>query len=293
MRNRGGFTIVETLMVLGVTSVLFVAVIGSLTDRQNRVQFSQGMRDINSSISDVLNDVTTGFFPTTPGMTCTAGTGSDNPAPQLGYNASTGDTTGARKDCVFAGKVIQIGTNTSASSGFIYSMTGRRLTYNSSGSSSDVANFTELKPVVVDSNNFDNITSDPGISAIDATTTFSLPYGIRIVRTDGGDGGRAIGVFYKDFRGVSLNGQSSSGVTQVAVADVVSSTVGPSFMTQANVINAADTLLATKFLSGSSKLTLCFKSDATGQTATITIGDGIQGNLQLDYEVNLSGVLCD
>lgn len=293
MRNRGGFTIVETLMALGVASVIFVVVIGSITDRQNRIQFSQGMRDINSNISDVLNDVTTGFFPTTPGMTCLAG--SNNDAPLLGYDASTGDTTGARKDCVFAGKVIQIGTDTSASLGFVYSMAGRRLTYNGANSS-DVASFSELKPIVIDSKNTDNITVPlpAGISNIDATISLSLPYGIRIVRSDGSDGGRAIGVFYKDFRGVSLNSQASSGVTLVAVADVVSATSGPSSMTQTNVIAAADdtTALVAKFLSGSATLTLCFKSGTTNQTATITIGDGIQGSLRLDYDVDLSGVLC-
>lgn len=290
MRNRGGFTIVESLLALGVTAVLFVAVIGTISGRQSKIQFSQGMRDLSSSISDVLNDVATGYFPTISGLTCVAG--SDNAAPQLGYDASIGDTTGTRKDCVFAGKVIQIGTESSASAGFIYSMTGRRLTYNGA-SSSDVASFLELKPVVVDSKNTDNV-AGPGISNIDATVGLTLPYGIRIVRSDGSDGGRAIGAFYKNFRGVSLNGQSSSGVTSVAIANVASATAGPSSMTQANIISAADdtTSLNSRFLSGSSTIVLCFKSDATNKTATITIGDGIQGSLRLDYEVDLSGVLC-
>lgn len=291
MRNRGGFTIIETLMVLGITSILFIAVIGSITDRQNRIQFSQGMRDISSTLADVMNDVTTGFFPTTPGLTCTAG--ATNAAPQLGYDASQGDTTGARKDCVFAGKVVQIGTDTSASSGFVYSMAGRRLTYDVVNSS-DVTNFLELKPVVIDSKNTDNVTASAGISNIDATSTFNLPYGIRIVRSDGSDGGRAVGIFYKDFRGVSLNGQSSSGVTSVAVADVTSAAGGVSAMSQTNVISAADNtaVINDKFLSGSGTITLCFKSDATNQTATITIGNGISGNQRLDYEVDLSGITC-
>lgn len=290
MRNRGGFTIVETLIVLGVTSVLFVAVIGSITGRQNRIQFSQGMRDVSSSITDIFNDVSTGYFPTIPGLKCVAG--SDNTAPQLSYDASLGDATGERQDCVFAGKVIQIGTDTSASTGFVYSMTGRRLTYNGVNAS-DVASFTELKPVVVDPINTDNV-SGPGISNISATTSLNLPYGIRIVRSDGSDGGRAVGVFYKNFRGVSLNGQSSSGVTSVSIADVASATAGPSSMAQTSVINAADdtSTLNSKFLSGSGTIVLCFKGDATNQTATITIGDGIQGNLRLDYNVDLSGVTC-
>ncbi len=289
MGNRGGFTIIETMMVLGVTAVIFVAVIGSITDRQNRIQFSQGMQDINSSISDIMNDVNTGYFPTTPGLTCVAG--SNNAAPQLSYDASLGDTTGARKDCLFVGKIIQIGTNNSASDGFVYSMAGRRLNYNGP-SSSDVANFLELKPVVIDSKNTDNVTIVPGISNIDATTSLTLPAGIRIVRSDGSDGGRAVGLFYKNFRGVSLNGQSSSGVTSVAVADVWSVMSG--IMTQANVIAAADDTLTlnNKFLTGSTTVVLCFKSDATNQTATITIGDGIQGSLRLDYNVDLSGVSC-
>ncbi|MDO8335539.1 MAG: type II secretion system protein, partial [Candidatus Saccharibacteria bacterium] len=201
MRNRGGFTIVETLMVMAVTTVIFVAALGSISDRQNRIQFSQGMREITSNISDILNDVSTGYFPTILGLTCTAGADTSNPAPVLGYNASIGDTTGAKKDCVFAGKVIQIGTDTSASAGFVYSMAGRRLTY-SSGGSSDVASFAELKPVVVDSKNTNNTTNDPEIAKIDATSSLDLPYGIRIVQSDHNDGGRVIGVFYKDFRGV-------------------------------------------------------------------------------------------
>lgn len=278
MSNRGGFTIVETLMVLAVTSVMFVVVIGSMTGRQNRIQFSQGMRDISANISDIMNDVSTGYFPTTPGLTCTAGTGSDNPAPQLGYDASTGDTTGARKDCVFAGKVIQIGTDNSASAGYVYSMVGRRLFYDSGGNPSDVSRFLDLKPVVADL----------------ATTELSLPYGIRIVRSDGSDGGRAIGVFYKNFRGVSLNGQTSSGVTSVSVASVTSALTGTSMMSQSNVITAANNTVAVdgKFLSGSSTLTLCFKSDDANQTATITMGDGISGNQRIDFDVNLSGVTC-
>lgn len=280
-------------MVLGVTSVVFVAVMSSITDRQNRIEFSQGMQDISSNISDIMNDVSTGYFPTTPGLTCVAG--SNNAAPQLGYDASTGDTTGARKDCLFAGKVLQIGTNTSASSGFVYSMAGRRLTYNGPNSS-DVASFLELKPVVIDSKNTNNVTIGPGIANIDATSDFTLPYGIRIVRSDGTDGGRAVGLFYKNFRGVSLNGQSSSGVTSVSVADVVSATTGSLSMTQANVIASADdaATVNSKFLSGSATIVLCFKSDATNQTATITIGDGISGSQMLDFDVDLSGsgVLC-
>jgi len=290
MRNRGGFTIVETLMVLGVTTVIFVSAIGSISDRQNRIQFSQGMRDITSTISDILNDVSTGYFPTTPGLTCTAAANATNPAPVFGYNASIGDTTGAKKDCVFAGKVIQIGTDTSASTGFVYSMAGRRLTYSTAGSS-DVQSFTELKPVVIDSKNANNITADPNIAKIDTTGGLSLPYGIRIVQQDGSDGGRAIGVFYKDFRGVSLNGQSSSGVTSVAIAKVTSATAGPASMSQTNVINAADAVLANQFI-GTGNVVLCFKSGTTDQTATITIGDGIQGSLRLDYEVPLGGVAC-
>lgn len=291
MNNRGGFTIVETLIVLAVTSVIFVSALGSISDRQNRIQFSQGMREINANISDILNDVSTGYFPTVTGLTCVAD--ASNAAPMLGYNAGSGDTTGAKKDCVFAGKVIQIGTDTSASDGFVYSMAGRRLTYGG-GSSSDVASFSELKPVVVDSKNLDNITSDPGISGIDATTGLTLPYGIRIVRSDHSDGGRAIGIFYKNFRGASLNGQSSSGVTSVAVASVISANPDTSKMSQSSVIAAADdtTALAGQFLSGGETVVLCFKSGTTNQTATITIGDGITGNMRLDYDVNLSGVAC-
>lgn len=285
----------ETLIVLGVTAILFVSALAGISGRQNRIQFSQGMREIEAMIRDVLNDVSNGFYPTVPGLICTADT--SNGPPRIGYNSvSPTDTTGTKADCVFAGKVLQFGTDTDTTetTAITYSLAGRRLNY--VGVRADpVTTFAQLKPAVVDSRNTNNLITPVSsqISQIDIMTeTTKLPYGIQIILSNKNIGGRAIGIFYRDFKGIAASGQQASGTTGTAVARVTSAAGGLSAMRPQAVIEAADSLTASSFLAPTENLALCFKSATTDQTATITIGQGVQGNLRLDYDVNLAGVTC-
>ncbi len=293
MSYRGGFTLVETLVVMAVTTVLFVAIASTLGARQGRVQFSQGMREIEAELRDIFNDLADGFYPTTPGLICTA---SGTSQPRLDFNsADPQDTTGAKDQCVFAGKVVQFGASSDAEADrmITYIMAGRRVVDSSAPDPEPITNFANFKPIVISSLNTNNLVGgNPSISEIDlGTSDKSLPNGIHYVNFNKQAAGRAIGVIYNNFRGSSPGGGQTSGTTGIGIARVYSN-ASLSQMTPQNVIEAADSLEAADFITGNQTVTLCFESGTTDQTATITIGQGIQGGVTVDFDVDLTTVNC-
>ena len=62
--RRGGYTIVETLIFLAVSALLFVSTIILISGRQAKAQFTNSVRDLVSDITDVANDVANGYYQT-------------------------------------------------------------------------------------------------------------------------------------------------------------------------------------------------------------------------------------
>src|SRR6266511_2117091 len=101
-KKARGFTVVETLIVLAVTGGLFVAIAATLSGRQNRTQFTQAIQEIQSQIQQVVNDVGSGYFPSTNNFSCSA--------TLAGPSIATGSAEqGSNAGCVFIGKAIQFG----------------------------------------------------------------------------------------------------------------------------------------------------------------------------------------
>jgi hypothetical protein len=128
-RVSKGYTIVEVMIFLAISSVLFAATIGLISGKQAETQFNQKMRDTRSKIQDWLNDVSTGFTGGNPDtQNCVISGGRpqvNNGMPPAGYTPS----------CIFLGKAIEFpvpGPN--ADQLQTYSVFGCRLTTcNSSG----------------------------------------------------------------------------------------------------------------------------------------------------------------
>ncbi len=124
-----GFTIVETLIVLAVTGGLFVAIAVTLSGRQASTQFEQGIQDIRAEIQQTINDVSTGYYPSSSNFQCNAGAA----GPTF---SATAVEQGANSGCVFIGKVIQFdiaATNPEAYR--VYSLAGLKL--DSAGNTAD------------------------------------------------------------------------------------------------------------------------------------------------------------
>lgn len=70
--------------------------------RQGQVQYRQSVRELDSKIQTVINDVSTGFFPNTE-FSCSLGNLGDT---QLNIEPISSDQQGTREDCVFVGKAV-------------------------------------------------------------------------------------------------------------------------------------------------------------------------------------------
>lgn len=99
-RPSAGYTILESLIFLAVSGVLFALIVPTFIGRQDNVRFSESVRDLDNKIQDVINDVSTGYFPSSD-IKCYV----DN-TNNIKIEANGGTQQGTRKDCVFLGKVI-------------------------------------------------------------------------------------------------------------------------------------------------------------------------------------------
>lgn len=94
-KNKQGFTIVETLIVLAITGVLFVATSIMVRGQIANYLFKDSVDRTQVVVRDVLNDVQTGYYPLI----------TSNTNVNCGVN-DTVSSSGSSQKCVIAGKRI-------------------------------------------------------------------------------------------------------------------------------------------------------------------------------------------
>lgn len=123
----GGYTIIELIIVLAISTIILGAAILAIHGTSARTGFAQSMRDVNSSMQDWMNDVTDGFTGGSPAAyTCKLVSGRPTLIASAGNNGA---------ECVFLGKAIQItddgcGGNcipNQSSKIYVYSIFGQRI----------------------------------------------------------------------------------------------------------------------------------------------------------------------
>lgn len=140
-RNHQGFTIVETLIVLAVTSAILISALSLVGRSQNRTQFSQAINDINSQISSVANNVANGYYASTvAGKTCSAGTG-PTATPKFANGVGS---LGTNDECIYLGRVIQF---TDGENYYFHNIVGRRL---AGAPAKEVATMAEARPQIIE-----------------------------------------------------------------------------------------------------------------------------------------------
>ncbi|MET1032944.1 MAG: type II secretion system protein, partial [Candidatus Saccharimonadales bacterium] len=138
-KKARGFTVIETMIVLAVTGGLFLAIAVTLSGRQQRTQFEQGINDIRAQLQQVINDVGTGFYPSLTNFRCTAG--ASGPVMVTG-TTNQGENTG----CIFMGKAMQFGVNGTDPEQFLtYSVAGLQRTT----TGDEVATYAQAQPRVI------------------------------------------------------------------------------------------------------------------------------------------------
>lgn len=123
-----GYTIIETLVFLAVSTALFAMVALFIAGRQARAEFTYGVQEFSTRMADVMNDVSTGYYDNIGTFACNAGV-SGAPVIDGTSTRPLGENTG----CIFIGRVIQFdpdepSLNMPEDQGYnVFSVVGRRV----------------------------------------------------------------------------------------------------------------------------------------------------------------------
>lgn len=121
-RVRGeaqGFTIVETLIFLGVAGALFATTILMVGGQQRKAEFNTVIRELDSKIQSVMGNVSTGYYNSQGGATTCTRSGDL----VTNITSSVAGNQGQNGDCVFVGQMFL-----RTATGFdIYSIVSSRL----------------------------------------------------------------------------------------------------------------------------------------------------------------------
>jgi len=260
--RRSGYTIVEVMVVLAVSSIIFLAVVTMFNGKQNRTQFSQAMQDIKSQVNSMLNEVGDSVFANANNYDCSTATGK----PVLSNAASPGN--GKNSDCVYLGKAVRVGgdPDKDLNQFVIYTVLGTRTDSTGSITTFKVDNFEDANPTVIA-----GTSSDPNL-----TESYDFPFGVTVKSahedTDPGTETDLMG-FYNGQQGANQQG-SLSLLTIGYVGYKNKGNTDPG----GQVLNLVSTNKGVGRPVGASKTwTICFASGGSSQTATLTVTSSTAG----------------
>jgi len=126
-RIIGGYTIIEVMIFLAISSLLFVSAVIAVGGQQAHTEFSTSMRDMNSKMQDWINQVIAGFSGSESASGASTYSCGYDP---LGYpvlNTTTTTERGANPECIFIGKAVQVNTSPPFNESIaVYTVLGRR-----------------------------------------------------------------------------------------------------------------------------------------------------------------------
>jgi prepilin-type N-terminal cleavage/methylation domain-containing protein len=248
-----GFTIVEVLIVLAITAVMFLGAVLLISGKQNQTEFDQAIHEVQTEIQQTIGDVSNGYFPNANNFTCTAGAS----GPLIA--AGTGSGQGTNSGCTFIGKVIQFGVSgTNPEQYAVYSVAG--LQQDSSGN--DVTTLSAAVPTVIAPS-----TANPSVPNDSILT--ALENGLTTYQAKTISNGSKIGAvaFISSLAPTSI---TQPGAQHVNLIPIAGSTLGMNGITAANTINSA--LQGSPTMNPSGGAQICFVSATTNQSGLITIG---------------------
>lgn len=264
-KKAQGFTIMETLIVLAVTSTLFVIIAATLSGRQQRTQFEQAVNDIRAQIQQVINDVGTGFYPSTNNFSCSAGAF----GPTIGAGSTTqGENTG----CIFLGKAIQFSAAGDENAYNIIPIAGLQRT----NAGTEVATYAEASPRAISPS-----TSD--LSVPDLAEKKKLQYGLKAYSMTYGTTNTPIGTFVVASSLASYSGGTLvSSSQQLNIIPITTSTLGSAQTVTAQNIN---TTMQTSPINPAGGIKICFASAGSNQSGLVTIGPTSAGQLSVTLSI--------
>lgn len=96
-----GFTIVETMIVLAITGVLFVSLATTISGKQNKTKFNQAINTLKTEIDQRIAESQSGYYPSNSDFNCES-----SPSGPV-FSDDTLTEQGANDGCIFLGKLIK------------------------------------------------------------------------------------------------------------------------------------------------------------------------------------------
>jgi type II secretory pathway pseudopilin PulG len=249
--RSGGYTIVETLIFLAVSGMLLGSALLLVNGQQAKTEFTQAVREINSQVQDVLNDISTGYYSNPGGFTCT-----QNAVTLRPNIVPVSSAQGTNADCIFIGRVIAFGTSANPAQLNTFNVVGVRKT-GLSATAPLVKNLTEARPATL-------LSPD----------TMTLPGGLRVGGMKYID---ATGLIDPDLGAVGIfstlaqsYGTSLAGSQKTEIRPYINDTRWDT-QTIPSITSAIDTKSDTTPLSNG-RIEICLLSAGTDQHAIITVG---------------------
>lgn len=268
-RPGSGFTIVEVMIVLAVTSAMFVAAAVLISGRQNITAFNQSTRALQTQLQQIINEVGSGYYLNDGTVACAKG------GPAGGPKLTAGSTEqGANVDCIFLGKVIQFAVDgTDPEEYNVYTVLGLR------GSALNPSlDLSSAKARLLAKG-----TAAGDAAVPDVFDTKKMQYGLQVSKVYyNNNTGNAIGAVGFTSSLSSLG--SADGSQQVNVLALSGTGLHAAKATAVSQINAG---LATAVMNPADGVQVCVNSGSTKQSALLSIGGaGRQGVVDLRIYTN-------
>lgn len=183
-----GYTIIEVLIVLAASGLMFVIAANFISNKQGVTAFNTGVNELASQIQDTIEEVTNGQYSDVP-IDCSGSAGSISATavsdPAIG--------TGSNQDCLFLGKVLHFQVDNDLTKYEKISVAGSRR--NTGGGVVD--NINDASPTAI----------------IGLTATQSVPQNLDVnrVRINGGAIGDSTGIGFLQNFGAEASGDSLRG----------------------------------------------------------------------------------
>lgn len=249
-RKQEGYTILEVIIVLTVGSLLFVSVLAAYNQQNRRTQFTNSVNNFAQDIQDVLNDVETGFYPSTNDFSCSV---IGNGAPSIDPNISANQ--GTNTDCIFIGKAIHFAPGPSSSTNKadidVYTIVGRRVVVGTTDTPAITIN--QEKPIGLD-------------NLVDRK---SLDAGVQISSVKSADGNH----HYSGFAMVTASSSNrvSTGLNNRATLAVI---IGNINLNKPNFLNRIEHINPGWINQAANGLNICVTEGVGGRTAIIELAVG-------------------
>ena len=268
-----GFTIVETLIVLAVTGILFVSAALMINGKQSRTDFQVGVRNLQQRLQQIINQTASGYYPNNGDFRCTV-TGLIGSPLRISSVDPTGQ--GQNQDCIFAGTAVVFGGPGSADKYGVYPLAGQR-TYGGV----DVTTPTQARLTAVAQGTTTN-TDAPRVDRV------VLPNGLTYVGSNIQHGVFAVAFLstFGKFQGPSSDSMGGSQQLKLSTYHLpwdLASDVE-------NINNEAINGGLFQYPTPSTSVDLCFDSGGTKQSVIISIDVGL--NVTTSIKTGVTGVNC-